>query len=53
MLTSNMLFDLVLRKAAWIFPFIESVAIYAFSCLTVKIKIIKTKKQKVQKFSVW
>ena len=49
MLTSKMMFHFFLRKAAWICPFRESVAIFALSCLTVKIKIIKAKKQKAQK----
>ena len=48
MLTSKMMFHFFLRKAAWICPFRESVAIFALSCLTVKIKIIKAKKQKAQ-----
>jgi hypothetical protein len=49
MLTSKMMFHFFLRKAAWICPFRESVAIFALSWLTVKIKIIKAKKQKAQK----
>ena len=48
MLTSKMMFHFFLRKAAWICPFRESVAIFALSWLTVKIKIIKAKKQKAQ-----
>jgi hypothetical protein len=45
MLTSKMMFHFFLRKAAWICPFRESVAIFALSWLTVKVKIIKAKKQ--------
>jgi hypothetical protein len=49
MLTSKMMFHFFLRKAAWICPFRESVAIFALSWLTVKIKINQSKETKSTK----